>query len=130
MQRSRSQESGTTSYSRNSKSGTGSRASQLTREPRFHPRDCPHDDTTKSGSNLYVIKERCRQCNTVLIDRKRTKEEIDEMLDKKNDEKKKTGTTTTMATSSSFEDTEADFRAFLQWRQERSQSSESNRRSR
>ena len=52
----------------------------IDRRPRpNNPATCPHKNTCKSGSNYYVIKERCRQCNTMLIDRKRTPEEMAEL---------------------------------------------------
>jgi hypothetical protein len=121
--RSRSQESATTYSSRTSK-GRSTGTTSTSRPQRLNdPRTCPHTDTVKTGTNAFVIKERCRQCNTMVVDRKRTEEEIDEM------HQKRTATSSTFSTPATIDaETEAELKAFLQWRQGRGQSSGSKSR--
>ena len=121
--RSRSQESATTYSSRTSK-GRSSGTMSSNRPQRLNdPRTCPHTDTVKTGTNAFVIKERCRQCNTMVVDRKRTKEEIEEM------HQRKTAASSASTTPATIDaETEAELKAFFQWRQGRGQNSGSKSR--
>lgn len=101
-------------YSSPSETPATTASQQLRRDNRQNPESdgtatCPHLITTRAGTNAHVLKVRCKKCNKLLVDRKKTPEEM--RADKKADYKEDQTPEMTEKDKADFEE----FKKFQAW---------------